>query len=202
MATPSSPRQKAPTPPKPPRKQAPIVPFTDTKQWNRTLRIISHQYAKTKIELKWTFVVNNTSHDAVLTHSQKRNPLAASSRALYVDDIKIYCNHCKLNLFMTKIEGEVLKFKIAYSDNKYQYSLCINDIPHPIAYKRWMSRRSDEKDKKPNDNRTDTFNAKSKQFCGKNKLPPFSSLKQYVPTQSYESVSDDSSFNLMAQCNK
>eukprot|EP01083_Nonionella_stella_P016308 45560_1 len=159
MSSVCSPHTTAPVPPKPPTKQAPAVPFRDTKQWKKTLRIVSCEYEKTRIEIKWTFIINNTPHDDVLTHSQKRNPSSSSSRALYVDGIKIYCNHCKQNLFMTKIEDNVLKFKIHYSENKQQYSLRINNIPHQIAYKHWMCRRNDNKRDKPNDNRTNTVNA-------------------------------------------
>eukprot|EP01084_Bolivina_argentea_P302498 522127_1 len=121
-----------------PSKRAPNPPFLDTKKWNKTYTIVTKEYEKTRIQVKWLFVMNNQPHNALLTHSQKRNPLLPSSRTLWIDGIKIHSNRCTNNIFTTIVDDNKLKFKIEYIGNEYRYSMSINNIPHQIAYRKWM----------------------------------------------------------------
>merc|ERR1719229_1404657 len=133
----------APIPPSPSKKSRPnantLVTFNDSKQWNKTLTIVTEEYEKTRVKIEWTFVINNKTHSAVLKHSQERNTSLPSSRALHVDGIKMYSARSTDRIFTTMIERNVLKWKIEGTHGKYTYLMLINKIPHSLAYKQWTA---------------------------------------------------------------
>merc|ERR1712244_41441 len=137
-----------------------------------------------------------------MIHSQKTNALLSSSRALYIDGLKMYSNRSRNTAFYTMVEGNTLKFKIEFLGNtKYRYLLAINDVPHQIAYKQWAAQQklqnAMDSDDYSDDNDQESSKAKSKSavqankktnwLLKKNKLPVFTSLAHCVPDRSFES---------------
>eukprot|EP01084_Bolivina_argentea_P302500 522130_1 len=173
------------------------MPFSHTNKWNKKFKIKTEEYNKSRVEIEWKFVLHNESHIAIITHSQKRDPKLTSSRALYIDGSKIFSNRCINNIFTTKIDGNILKFKIEYINRKYKYSMTINNISHQIAYKQWMNANNKNnmllkpiQNKKSSPNLTPQKHSKHLNFIA------FTPLGHSVPDRSYDdSETDENAMN-------
>eukprot|EP01084_Bolivina_argentea_P125249 221933_1 len=148
QTVPKPPKKMAPKPPSPSSPSSPsfkdqtLIIFNDPLNWNKTLTIISEEYEKIRVKIEWKFTINNKIHFAILTHSQKRNTSLPSSRALYVDGIKMYYSRSTDRIFTTMIEGNVLKWKIEGTHSKYKYLMLINKISHSFAYTKWITQKN------------------------------------------------------------
>eukprot|EP01084_Bolivina_argentea_P157587 274593_1 len=169
---------------KPPVERLLPMPFTEKDKWNKIFKIITKECNKMRVKIEWLFMLNNTTHNAVLTHSQKRKSWIASSRTLYIDGIKMYSNRSKHCIFIKMIDGYSLKFKIQCIDDKYKYLMSIDKISHQIAYEQWKLKQI-HTNTNTNTNLYEhnpiTLDAKNKKLNWIKNDTKFSALFNYVP---------------------